>query len=375
MAYTLDSLGQSSGREESSLSLARAVSRRKYLSHSDLLEITEMLWLLMESNVPMAEALAGLIAQTPETASKRREILTTIYEDVQSGKPLSEAMSYFPRDFNIVYTQMIQAGEISGGLPDSLRRLHAFLDQDRKIRASFIGAMIVPSVMMLFTVAAVLVLLIGVVPRLETIFEGKENLLPAISRFMFWMSAVIRGDWPWLILGLAGMIAGGMALWKNQTVRQQLSVLFMRVPIFGQMYRETLVARVVNVLGALLNRNVPMLESLRVCSLLSTNIVYRDLWLQALERVQAGEPLSSCMSNTGVFPEFFPQIVRVGERGGNLGQVLSQFAVGLNERTLRRITNTSKLIEPIMTVFMGAVVGTIVFSFMLPILKIKDTIG
>lgn len=372
MAYTLDSLNQTGTQ---SVILSRAPSRKRFLKHSELLEFTEMLWLLIESNVPLAEALGGIVSQVPEQEKRRKEIFESVFEDVQSGKPLSEAMGYFPKDFGVVYTQMIQAGEISGGLPDSLRRLHEFLEQDRKIRGSFTGALVVPGIMFSFTMLAVLILLLAVVPKLEPLFKGKEHLLPAISKMMFGISTLIRRDWPWLILGGAALGAGLMALFKNDAAVKQMSVWFMKVPIFGTMYREMILSRVVNVLGALLNRNVPMLESLRVCSMLTNNPVYKRIWEETLERVQSGEPLSSCLTGVTVFPEFLAQIVRVGERGGNLGQVLAQFAVGLNERTLRRIETTSKFIEPLMTVFMGGVVGTIVIAFMLPILKIKDTMG
>ena len=339
----------------------------KKVNRVAILLFTRELADLIDAGLPIDRALSVLIEQSDNAALL--SMLQNIQGDVRAGKPLSEALRAFPREFPPLYANMIHAGEVSGQLADVMTRLADFLEKEQVRRSQIIAALTYPMVLISVAVLAVAFLLWFVIPRLEGVFTELGTALPLPTQILLAISTVMGKYW-WAIIG--GMAAGfyGFRAWiATGAGRRSWDGFKLSVPLFGGLNHKVVMARYVRTLGTLLGGGVPILDSMEISATAVGNSVTGENVIQARDGVRQGETLSSSMSKTGGFLPLVVHMSAVGEETGRLPNMLVRTADTLDfevDNTMRRLTS---LVEPLVVLFMGGFVGFVVLSILLPIFE------
>lgn len=322
---------------------------------------------LIEAGLPIDRALSVLIEQTDNEAL--REMVQTLQGDIRAGKPLSEALQRYPREFPSLYANMIHAGEVSGQLPAVLTRLADFMEKEQVRKSQIVSAMIYPMVLITVALLAVSVLLFFVIPRLQGVFDDMKVTLPLSTRILLGASDFVMHYW-WAI---GGSILGSIFLFRAWTNTPSGLRAFdgfrMALPLIGGLTRKITMARYVRTLGTLLGGGVPILDSLEIAGSAVGNSVTSDAIEVVRDGVRQGETLSESMEKTKGFLPLVVHMTAVGEETGRLPQMLGRTANTLDfevDNTMRRLTS---LVEPLVVLCMGGFVGFIVLSILLPIFQ------
>jgi type II secretory pathway component PulF len=320
---------------------------------------------LVGSGTPMVDALGSLERQAP--AGPWRNVLGDVRKRVEEGEQLSEAIARHPACFDAVARSLIQAGEQGGKLDVLLNRLALLTRQQMKIRSSVRGAMVYPC--LLITVAmSVLTAMVGfVMPRFEGLFKSLQAPLPPTTKVLMGVGAFAREHWIMLLAGLVGSVAG-VVFWQGTAGgKRSRDVLLVRLPQIGKATRSFATARIARVLGVLMDGKVPLLEALRLVRESTSNTLYVDLVTRAEDAVTKGDSLSVALSNPTLISPSVCEAIRNAERTGRLAGVLSSVADHMdedNEIVLRTLTG---LIEPVILIVMGVLVGGVAISMFMPL--------
>lgn len=324
---------------------------------------------MVETGVSITDALEGIIEQTVSPAFKG--VLAKVLADVQSGTPFSLALAKHPRAFKPLFVNLVRASEASGKLGIMLDRCAAYLTNQRDTRRKVVGAMIYPAFLMTMAIGVVIFLLTYLMPKFLTIYRGRENLLPAPTKALIAVSNAFSHGWvSWLAAAVALALA---ALWllRSTSGGRARDWLALHVPLIGGMLHRALLVRSLRTLGTLIDAGVSLLDAVSITRAVVGNRYFQDLWDTVDERVQQGEQLSSPLLQTTLIPRSVTQMVRAGERSGQLGEVLARISTFLErdlEQSIRRVT---LMIEPLMIFVVGAIVGSIVIALLLPIFTIS----
>jgi type II secretory pathway component PulF len=308
-----------------------------------------------------------LLEQTDSDAM--REMVRGLQEDIRAGKPLSEALSRFPREFPPLYANMIHAGEVAGQLPEVMTRLADFLEKEQVRRSQVIAALTYPAVLISVAVLAVTFLLTFVIPRLEDVFTELGAALPAPTRALLGLSGFVAHQWWVIALAVVGGWLGMRAWLATVTGRRTFDGLRLRLPVAGTLARKMAMARFTRTLGTLLAGGVPILESLDISATAVGNTVAAAAVAEVRDKVRQGETLSSGMADHTVFLPLVVHMSAVGEETGRLAPMLIRTADTLDfevDNAMRRLTS---LVEPLVVLMMGGFVGFVVLSILLPIFQ------
>jgi len=339
----------------------------------DISGFMRQLSVLVSTGTPMVEAITSLEKQIPE--SPFREVIADIRSRVEEGAQFSEALASHPRWFDPVCRSLIAAGESGGQLDAMLKRLASLLRQQLKVRSTVIGAMIYPSVL-IFVSIVVLVAMVGfVMPRFEGLFTTLGADLPASTRFLMDIGAFVRADWYW-ILGV--LITAGVSakLWLGSAAgRYWLDGAMLKIPQAGKVVRSLATARITRVLGVLLEGKVPLLEALQLTRESTGNSRYAELIDRAVEVVTRGESVSSAFVGTTLIPQSVSEAIRSGERTGQIGPVMTNLADFLDEDNEVLVKSIASIIEPVILMCLGVLVGFVALSMFLPLFDLTATAG
>jgi type II secretion system protein F len=339
----------------------------KKISRVHILLFTRELADLIDAGLPIDRALSVLIEQSDSEGLQA--MVRRLQQDIRAGKPLSEALHNFPREFPTLYANMIHAGEVSGQLAPVMTRLADFLEKEQVRRSQVVAALTYPMVLISVAVLAVTFLLTFVIPKLQDVFTDLGGALPTPTRMLIAFSTFLKNDW-YLIVG--GILAAwfGFKAWQNTPAgRRSFDRFRLTVPLFGKLVQKMVMARLVRTLGTLLAGGVPILDSLEIASSAVGNAVTADAVLSARDGVRQGETLSGTMAKTGAFVPLVVHMTAVGEETGRLPQMLTRTADTLDfevDNTMRRLTS---LVEPLVVLLMGGFVGFIVLSILMPIFQ------
>jgi type IV pilus assembly protein PilC len=342
-------------------------------SQKDVLDFTTQLAVMLRAGINVRQALEGIAEQTPNARFKR--ILEQIRSDVESGKSFSEALERHPRQFNALYVNMVKASEMSGSFSRMLDRIAGFIQQQLDTRKMVIGASIYPGVIATMAIAVTVFLLTFVLPRFAGVFEGKEDVLPGPTIFLMGLSDWMVHSW-WIPITVA--VAAGIgfiALLRTEIGRSWWDKLRLKVPLFGPMFRALYVSRSLQTMGELLNAGVPVLDSLVVTGDIAGNIHYRRLWRRVGLAVREGRRINSELNQTPLLPRSVVQMISAGEESGRLGEVLEEIAAYYVRALKDAIKTMTSMIEPILIVLMGAMVGFIAMAIILPIFKMSSIVS
>jgi general secretion pathway protein F len=339
----------------------------------DIAVLTRQLATLQRAGIPLVECLNALSDQVEKDELKR--VISDIRTKVNEGSSLAKAMGDHPQHFSNLYVNMVKAGESSGNLDVVLDRLTEFLEAQMELRGKVIGAMVYPAIMTVVGVAIMSLLFIFVIPKVTQIFQDQGAALPWITQLLIGVSDIFAGYW-WLILPLVGGGIYGFIQWKNtEEGKDKWDRWILKVPVIGGLVRMIAVSRFADTLGTLLASGVPLLTAMDIVKAILGNNRLVEVIEDARVNIREGESIAQPLKRSGEFPALVTHMIAIGERSGQLEEMLDNVAVAYKREVDMRIDAMTTLLEPLMIVGMGIGVAIIVFAVMLPILQLNQNIG
>jgi type II secretory pathway component PulF len=338
----------------------------------DVIFFAAQMAVMVDTGVSITEALSGIIEQT-ESQSFRR-VLEQVLADVETGMQLSVALAKHPRAFSPMFVSLVKASEVSGRLGTMLDRCAGYMSQQRETRRRVVGAMIYPLFLMVMSIGVVIFLLTYLMPKFIGIYAGREQALPVPTKVLIGISGWLSMNWMWWVGGLMVVLVGSIVYLRTARGRRSSHWLAIKIPLFGGMLRKTYLTRTLRTLGTLIEAGVSVLDAVGITREVVRNSYFQQMWDDVDARVQMGEQLSVPLSASRLMPRFVTQMINAGERSGHLSQVLERVCGFLDadlEQTIKRMT---QMIEPVMIVFMGIMVGGIAIALLLPIFTISRII-
>lgn len=346
---------------------------RKSVSDKDLATFTRQFAVILEGGLPIVKSLEILEEQQRNPYFKK--VLHDIKLKVEMGSSLSDALAEYPKVFDNLYIQMIRSGESSGNLDMVLKRLAAHLERIMSLKGKVKHAMIYPSVIIIVTIVVISIIMLFVIPKFAEIYESAGHALPLPTQILINIS---RNFWKILlafIILLVGSIVGIKYCRTKERGKYNTDKILLHLPILGELFHKAAVARIARTLANLVGGGVPLLQALTIAGETSGNKVLEKAMEEVKINVSAGQSIADPMFYTGVFPYLLVEMVRVGELTGKLEDMLNRVADFFDEEVDRTVNTLSTLIEPILIVILGIVVGSILIALYLPIFKLGEVIG
>jgi type IV pilus assembly protein PilC len=339
------------------------------VSRDDVVQFTQQLSTMLNSGLPLTDALDLLKSQSKPGMSK---ILSDTQNDIQGGMSLAEALSKHTEVFSSVYVALVRAGEASGKIDTILNRLAENEEKQREFRAKIKGAMIYPVIITIAMVLVMAVIMIFVVPQLSDIYTSFGASLPFQTLLLIGMSNFVRNFW-WLII-LMG-IGGTFGLKQYQRTpggRRHIDFLLLKLPIFGALQVEVIMSEFSRTLSLLVAAGISILDGLQIVSETVGNSLYKESIQTVSKGVEKGMPLAAMVARERVFPPLISQMISVGEETGKLDEVLGKVAIYFEQNAEHKIKNLTTAIEPLIMIVLGVMVAFIVFSVITPLYKLTD---
>lgn len=341
----------------------------------DLVIFTRQLSTMVSAGVPLLRALTTL--QTQAESASLKVVLEVVNKDVQGGMGLGDAFAKHPEVFSDIFVNMVRAGEAGGILDEILKRLALQQEKNESIRKKVKGAMTYPMVLLFITVGSFFGLMLFVVPQIGKIVKdlgGPDAELPLITQVMLGISSFMQNQW---YIMIAVMVIGTFLFRhyiKTPKGKSRFHHLILKAPVIGTVIQKLAVARFARTFAALLGAGVSMLEALRVTGKAIGNTAYEEEFIRAADAVKNGKQLSDVLAESKLFPAIIPQMIAVGEETGQTDIVLVKVADFYEEEVDTLIDSLSSILEPVMIVIMGTMVGLIAASVMGPISSLSDNI-
>jgi type IV pilus assembly protein PilC len=338
----------------------------------DVVIFTRQFSTMINSGLPLVQALTILADQTDNKALA--EVTKKVVFDVESGNTVADALSKHPRAFTNLYVNMVAAGEAGGILDTILMRLATFLEKNDALVRKVKGAMIYPSVIMSVAAIAIVVLLIFVIPVFENMFGSVGLALPLPTRIVIGASRFLKSYW-WLLGAI--IIVGVYMLRKyyaSNSGKLVIDRLMLKMPVLGDVLRKSAVSRFTRTLGTLISSGVSILEGLEITAKTAGNRVIQDAIMQSRSSIAGGDTIAQPLQKSKVFPPMVISMIAVGEQTGGLDEMLSKIADFYDEEVDAAVSNLLSLLEPIMIVFLGVVVGGMVVAMYLPIFDMINAV-
>jgi len=329
---------------------------------------------LINAGVAIVRSLGVMAEQC--TNPKLKGALIDISSDVQQGMNLSEAMRKHPACFDFMYVSMVQAGEVGGVLDEVMNRLSKLLEDRARLQNQIKSALTYPVAVCLFAVAIFIAMTVFLIPIFANIFEQLGVELPALTKFMLWISAVLR-SWR-VLIPITAFIAGGFfyrQYYKTRVGRETIDRISLKVPLFGDLIQKSAVALFSRTFGALTRSGVPILSALEIVRDTAGNQIIANAVDAARKEIQQGGMISLALQKERVFPVMAIQMISIGEETGELDSMLMKVADFYEDEVEQAVKALTSIIEPIMIIVLGGMVGTILISMYLPMFKIFEKLG
>ena len=334
---------------------------------------TRLLATLLCAGVTLPESLQAL---TDQVESRRfKGILSDVANKVNEGSSLADALSRYPDLFLPLYINMVRAGEASGSLETVLLRIADFMDQQEELKGKVTSAMIYPAIMTVLSGGIVIMLMVNVVPQITEMFDGMNAELPWNTKFLIWLSNLLASWWFLIAVGI-GVLVWLFRRWRATEIgRATFDTVVLKLPIIGDMARKLSVARFARTLATMLASGVQLLQALDIVRSLLGNWVLEKVVATARDNIREGEGIAPALKRSGQFPALVTHMIAVGERSGQLEQMLTDVANAYDREVNIALTRMTAMLEPLMIVAMGGSVGFIVFSIMQPIMMLNQMAG
>jgi type IV pilus assembly protein PilC len=345
------------------------LGRRKKVGAKELAIFTRQFSVMIDAGLPLVQCLDILAEQQKNTFFK--DVLRQVRQNVEEGSTLFASMQKHPRVFDALYTSMVEAGETGGVLDLILQRLATLIEKVVKLKRSIVSASIYPAAVVFVAIAAVAVIMIVVIPQFQQIFLGllgPGELLPLPTRIVMAISSFLAG-WGGFatLVTIIGSVVGIRYYYQTERGRWQIDTIVLKIPVFGSLIRKIAVARFSRILSTLLSSGVPILQSLDITAKTAGNVVIENAIFKVRAGVERGENFVDPLKATEVFPHMVGQMIGVGEQTGALDAMLGKIADFYEEEVDTAIADILSMIEPMLILFLGVTIGSIVISMYLPL--------
>jgi len=327
--------------------------------------------ILVDADVPLVQSLKTLSQQAGNAYF--REILFDIASNVEGGMSFSKALSKYPKVFSLFCVNLIKSAEVSGRLSEALLYLADSLEKNYYLLSKVRGAMIYPAfILFAFTVIGI-IMMITVVPQMKNILEEAGQELPAITKFILGLSDFMKSKGWLLLIIAAGLVYLIHYLLKTEKGRRVWHIVSLKLPIFGKILKQTYLAQFSDSLSALIQGGVPIVQALTVAAGVVSNVIFKEIIMEAKEKVKAGQNISPILEEHKEFPPLFTQMMKTGEQTGKMDVILSKLATFYNKEVDNIVNNLSKLIEPLLILALGGAVVILVVAILLPMYNITGS--
>lgn len=341
-------------------------------SASDVQGFTNQLAVMLRAGISLRNAIEGIAEQTQNP--KFKLMLEQIQRDVEGGRQFSEALNRYPKTFGMLYINMVRASEMSGGLSKMLDRISDYLLEQIETKRMVVGAMVYPGIIGTLAVFVTIFLLTWVLPRFMVVFKGKEHVLPITTKMLLAASNFMTEYWYVVVGALVVFVWGMVYTQKTPGGRALFDTLKLKIPLFKKLFRALYINRSLHTMGQLINAGVPMLDTLAITADISGNTHYKRMWRNVHTAVKQGKKISAPLTSSALLPKSVIQMVSAGEESGKLGEVLDEVSEFYKRELAAVIKTVTGMIEPLMIVVMGGLVGFIAMSIILPIFKMSQLV-
>jgi len=338
----------------------------------DVVIFTRQLSTMIDAGLPLVQCLQILAKQ--QDNSTFRNALTEIQTDVESGTTLADSMRKHTNIFDNLYSNMIEAGELGGILDTILSRLANFKEKSMALQKKIKGAMTYPVICLAISLLILVVILVFVIPVFVEMFASLDSQLPAITQLVVDMSDFVKGNFIYIGLGVMFCVYVFKKIYKTEKGRFRMDAFFLRAPIVGPLIRKVAVAKFTRTLSTMLQSGVPILEALQVVAKTSGNMVIERSVYRVSDAIAEGRPIAEPLEETGVFPNMVVQMINVGESVGALDTMLEKIADFYDDEVDQAVENLTAMIEPLMMVFLGGMIGGLVVAMYLPIFQMAGNL-
>ena len=328
---------------------------------------------LIRAGVSLVESTKILAEQTTSKALKKA--LFAVEEDIRTGTTFSSAATKSDKVFPPMFVNMIRAGEATGNLDETLERLAIYYEKQHNLKKKIQSTMMYPLILFIMTIVVVVFLMLTIVPTFTAMFADFDAELPAITLFVMGLSDFIKAFWWLMLIVVVGLVVGFNYLFKNnKQFHYQVHYLLLRMPIFGKLLQKAAIARMSRTLSSLFSSSVPILQALSIVEKVIGNPVMGQVVLQSRASLEKGSTLSAPLQKSWLFPPLVTQMTSIGEKTGSLDYMLEKIADFYEDDVDRTVDTLKGLIEPLMIVFLAAIVGTIVLAIMIPMFSLYEQI-
>jgi len=344
--------------------------KREKVNLKELAVYSRQISVLVDADLPLIQSLNMLAEQTKNNYFK--EVIQTIRKDVEAGSTLNEAKRKFPKVFDDLYCNLVASGEQSGSLDVMLRRLSEYLESVVKLRAQIKQAMTYPLAVLSFSLVVTIFMMWKVVPVFSNIFIELGADMPLLTLVVLTISNFVQKYILFIFLGFVGLVFLFRYFKKTTRGRQIIDQAMLKMPLFGVLFQKVAFSRVTRTLATLLSGGVPMLESLKITSSTAGNVVIENRIIESRAQVSGGANLTDAFREKGRFPIMITQMVSVGEATGNLDSMLSKVADFYDDEVEASVGALLSVLEPILLIFVGGMIGAIVISMYLPVFNLMQ---
>jgi type IV pilus assembly protein PilC len=328
---------------------------------------------MINSGLPLVQSL-DILAKQSENAILRK-VIEQVQYDVESGHTLADALRQHPEVFSDLFVNMVAAGEAGGILDTILLRLAVFMEKADALRRKIKGAMIYPSVVLAVAVGAVTILLMFVIPVFQEMFSSAGVALPGPTQFVIMLSELLQGQWYVMAGVIVATVYGVRRYYKTPQGQLVIDKLLLKAPVLGPMLRKAAIARFTRTLGTLVSSGVAILDGLEITARTAGNRVVHDAIMESRASIAGGDTISEPLKKSGVFPPMVVQMINVGEQTGGLDEMLTKIADFYDEEVDAAVQALLAAMEPVMIVFLGAIVGGMIVAMYLPIFDMINAVG
>jgi type IV pilus assembly protein PilC len=341
-------------------------------SNKDILNFTNQLAVMVRAGISLQDALESIGEQIENR--KFKAVIIDLKNLIEAGHSFSQALAEHPEVFSNLYINMVAAAEVSGSLSSMLQKLAEYLDQEAETRSQVRGAMVYPIIIAIMAISVTIFLLCFVLPRFTAIFAGKEHLLPRPTIILMASSAFLRNYWFFIVPAVGASIWGFLYFIGTNVGRLWWDETKLALPLLKTLCRSLYITRSLHTMGVLTRAGVPILDTISITAQISGNALYKDMWRGVYEDVRQGKKIASSLSRYNLMPSNVVQMIRSGEDSGTMSDVLRDVS-DYYARELKTVIKTvTSMIEPIMIVVMGVLVGFIAMSIILPIFKMSSVV-
>ncbi len=339
-------------------------------SRKDILNFTNQLAVMVRAGISLQDALESIASQMQK--KRFRKILMDLKERIEAGQSFSQALGEHGDVFSDLYINMVAAAELSGSLSMMLQRLVEYLDHEAETRAQVITAMVYPLIIAIMAVSATTFLLIFVLPRFLTVFAGKEHLLPGPTKIIMTISGFMRHYWYVVFPSIVAVMGAFWYFIHTRVGREWWDAMKLRIPLLRRVCNCLYITRGLHTMGVLTNAGVPILDTIAITARVTGNQLFEHMWQGVHDEVRQGKKIAPSLSPYKLMPTGVIQMISSGEESGTLAEVLKDVAEFYNRELRTVIKTVTSMIEPLMIVVMGFIVGFIAMSIILPIFKMSS---